>query len=101
SQVMYQGDPVAAVAADTEERAIDAARVIRVQCEALPQLANVEQALAADAPAVFPGGNTKQGAAEETGDLAAGFGNAAHVVDATYATHVLTHVCLETPRRVS
>jgi xanthine dehydrogenase YagR molybdenum-binding subunit len=96
AQVMYQGDPVAAVAADTEERARDAARLIRVRYETLPHLANVEQALAADAPAVFPGGNTKQGSTDETGDLAAGFARAAHVVEATYATHVITHVCLET-----
>jgi xanthine dehydrogenase YagR molybdenum-binding subunit len=96
AQVMYQGDPVAAVAADTEERALDAARLIRVRYDALPHLANVEQALAPDAPAVFPGGNTRQGAAEETGDLAAGFAQAAHTIDATYSTHVITHVCLET-----
>ena len=47
AQVMYQGDPVAAVAADTEERALDAARLIRVRYEVLPHLANVEQAMAA------------------------------------------------------
>jgi xanthine dehydrogenase YagR molybdenum-binding subunit len=96
SQVMYQGDPVAAIAADTEERALDAARLIRVRYEALPHLANIEQALAPDAPAVFPGGNTRQGTTEETGDLPAGFAQAAHTIDATYATHVITHVCLET-----
>ena len=44
----------------------------------------------------FPNGNTRQGATEETGDLAAGFAKAAHIVEATYATHVITHVCLET-----
>src|SRR3954449_1824342 len=49
TQVMYQGDPVAAVAADTEERARDAARLVRVRYEPLPHLANVEQAMAADA----------------------------------------------------
>ena len=96
AQVMYQGDPVAAVAADTEERALDAARLVRVRYEALPHFANVEQAMAADAPAVFPSGNTRQGTAEETGDLDAGFAKAAHVVEATYSTHVITHVCLET-----
>jgi xanthine dehydrogenase YagR molybdenum-binding subunit len=96
AQVMYPGDPVAAVAADTEERALDAARLVRVRYETLPHLATVEQALAADAPAVFPNGNTRQGATEETGDLAAGFAKATHVVEATYATHVITHVCLET-----
>jgi xanthine dehydrogenase YagR molybdenum-binding subunit len=96
TQVMYQGDPVAAVAADTEERARDAARLVRVRYEPLPHLANVEQAMAADAPPVFPNGNVRAGARDETGDLAAGFANAAHTVDETYSTHVITHVCLET-----
>ena len=96
SQVMFQGDEVAAVAADTEERAIDAARLIRVNYEPLPHVATVDQAMAIDAPRVFPGGNTKQGAAEENGDLDAGFKQAAHVVEQTYSTHVITHVCLET-----
>src|SRR5258707_11251178 len=96
AQVMYQGDPVAAVAADTEERSLDAARMIRVRYEVLPHFANVEQAMAPDAPVVFPNGNTRQGSAEETGDLAAGFAKAAHVVEATYSTHVIGHVCLET-----
>ena len=52
--------------------------------------------MAADAPAVFPGGNTKQANADETGDLDAGFKAAAHVIEQTYSTHVITHVCLET-----
>ena len=37
-----------------------------------------------------------QGTAQETGDLDAGFKQAAHIVEQTYATHVITHVCLET-----
>jgi len=96
AQVMYQGDPVAGIAADTEERARDAARLIRVQYEQLPHLNSVEQAMAADAPAVFPGGNVREGSKEETGALDDGFAKAAHVVEATYSTHVITHVCLET-----
>ena len=96
AQVMYQGDPVAGVAADTEERALDAARLVRVRYETLPHLSSVEQAMAENAPAVFPNGNTRKATAEETGDLTTGFASAAHVVEATYATHVITHVCLET-----
>jgi len=96
AQTMYQGDPVAAIAADTEERVNDAARLVRVRYEVLPHLASVEQAMAEAAPAVFPGGNTKQGAAEENGNVDDGFKQAAHVVEATYATHIITHVCLET-----
>ncbi len=96
AEVMYQGDPVAAVAADTEEHARDAARLVRVEYEPLPHLTTVEQAMSATAPTVFPGGNTRQGSAEETGDLEAGFREAAHIIEATYSTHVITHVCLET-----
>jgi xanthine dehydrogenase YagR molybdenum-binding subunit len=94
-KVMFQGDEVAAVAADTEEHAWDAMRLIKVQYEELPHLANVDQALAADAPVVFEGGNQKLGATEETGDVEAGFKQAAHIVEGTYSTHVITHVCLE------
>src|SRR5207245_1567485 len=36
------------------------------------------------------------GARQETGDLDAGFKQAAHIVEQTYSTHVITHVCLET-----
>jgi len=95
TEVLFQGDEVAAIAADTEERANDIARLVRVRYEALPHFATVEQAMAPDAPKVFPMGNTRPGSAEEAGDLAAGFKEAAHIVEQTYSTHVITHVCLE------
>jgi len=95
-KVVYQGDEVACLAAQTEEQALDALRLIKVQYEPLPHLANVEQAMRPEAPAVFEGGNVKVGSAEENGDLAAGFKAAAHVVENTYNTQVQTHVCLET-----
>jgi len=93
--VMYQGDEVAAVAADTEEHAIDAARLVKVEYEVLPHVILVDQALSGSAPPVFTGGNVRQGTAQENGDLAAGFKQAAHTLEATYSTHVITHVCLE------
>ena len=93
--VMYQGDEVAAVAADTEEHAIDAARLVKVEYEVLPHVILVDQALSGSAPPVFTGGNVRQGTAQENGDLAAGFKQAAHTLEGTYSTHVITHVCLE------
>ena len=96
SKVLYQGDEVAAVAADTEEHAWDAVRLVKVEYETLPHLATVEQALDPNAPQIFEGGNTKNGAVEEDGNLDEGFKQAAHVVEQTYSTHVITHVCLET-----
>ncbi len=95
NRVMFQGDEVAAVAADTEEHAIDAARLVRVEYEVLPHITLVEPALAGTAPPVFTKGNVRQGQTQETGDLAAGFKAAAHTIEETYATHVITHTCLE------
>ena len=93
--VMFQGDEVAAIAADTEERANHAARLVKVEYEVLPHVVNVDQALAGTAPPVFTPANVRVGTAQENGDLAAGFSAAAHRIDETYSTHVITHVCLE------
>jgi xanthine dehydrogenase YagR molybdenum-binding subunit len=100
AQAMYQGDPVAAVAAETEEQAIDAARLVKVTYDVLEHVATVEQAMAADAPKIFESlqgtvGNQRKGNVDEQGDLDAGFKAAAHIVEQTYSTHVITHVCME------
>jgi xanthine dehydrogenase YagR molybdenum-binding subunit len=95
SELMYQGDEIAAVAADTEEHAIDAARAVKVEYDVLPSVINVDTALAGQAPEVFQGGNIRQGQTQEAGDIAAGFQKAAYTVEATYETPVITHVCLE------
>jgi xanthine dehydrogenase YagR molybdenum-binding subunit len=94
-KVMFQGDEVAGVAADTEEHAIDAARAIVVKYEVLPHVTIEEKALSGSAPEVFKGGNVRPAKPQETGDLAAGFKAAAYTFEATYATQVITHTCLE------
>src|SRR4051812_2629976 len=97
AECKYQGDPVAAVAADTEELAEDAARLIKVTYDVMQHVANVEQAMDNGAPAWAAGtANTRKGNAEENGNIDDGFKQAAHVVEQTYATHVITHVCMET-----
>jgi xanthine dehydrogenase YagR molybdenum-binding subunit len=95
-KVMFQGEEVAALAAATEEQADDALRMIKVQYEVLPHIATEALAMRDGAPLVFKDGNIKDGDTEESGDLAAGFKAAAHVVEASYATQVQTHVSLET-----
>ena len=95
SRVMFQGDEVAAVAADTEERAIDAARLVNVEYEVLPHVTVVEQVLDGKSPEVFTGGNVRQGQTQESGDLEAGLRDAAHTLEETYSTHVITHTCME------
>ncbi len=101
AEAMYQGDAIAAIAADTEDRARDAARLVKVEYETLPHFSREAQAMAPGAPVVFQPGNTRPGQTQEVGDLEAGFKAAAHVVEATYSTHVITHVCLESHGAVS
>ena len=96
SVVLYQGDEIAAVVADTEEHAIDAARAVKVEYEVLPAVISVDSALAGRAPeGVFPNGNVRQANTQEVGDIAAGFAAAAHTLEQTYSTHVITHACME------
>jgi xanthine dehydrogenase YagR molybdenum-binding subunit len=96
AKVMFQGEEVAALAAATEEQADDALRLISVRYEVLPHIATPALAMRDGAPPVFKDGNIKAGDTEEAGDLDAGFKAAAHVVEASYATQVQTHVSLET-----
>jgi xanthine dehydrogenase YagR molybdenum-binding subunit len=96
AKVMFQGEEVAALAAATEEQADDALRLIAVKYEVLPHIATEALAQQAGAPLVFKDGNIKEGDTEEAGDLDAGFKAAAHIVEASYATQVQTHVSLET-----
>ncbi|QPM90573.1 xanthine dehydrogenase family protein molybdopterin-binding subunit [Pseudooceanicola algae] len=53
-RVRYEGDMVAAVAADTEAQANDALAAIRVVYEELPALPGIDAALDEEAPELFP-----------------------------------------------
>jgi carbon-monoxide dehydrogenase large subunit len=52
--VRYVGDPVALVVAETRAQALDAAELVDVDYEELPVVADMELALADDAPLQFP-----------------------------------------------
>ncbi|MBX9695889.1 MAG: molybdopterin-dependent oxidoreductase, partial [Cyanobacteria bacterium] len=91
----FQGDDIAAVAADTEELARDAVRAIEVEYEVLPHVATVEQAMAPGAPAINNRGNVQKGRAQTNGEPDSAMEKADAVIEATYDMPVVTHVCLE------
>ncbi|MFN8677925.1 MAG: xanthine dehydrogenase family protein molybdopterin-binding subunit [Thermomicrobiales bacterium] len=94
--VRYIGDEVAAVAAESEDQAEDALRLIEVTYDPLPFVMTAAAALAEGAPAIHPGGNIAGEVVEyERGDLAAGFRQAEVVVEATYTTQAALHNALE------
>ena len=96
SNINYQGEEVAAVAATTEAIARDAMRLIKVDYEVLQPLATIEQAMSPNAPQAFPRGNVTNPNVRGEGDVEAALKTAAHVVEGTYQTQVQTHTSLET-----
>ena len=94
----YEGEAVAAVAAETPYQAKDALRAIKVEYEELPFVSNVDAALAPDAPSAV-GFDTNRTAPEpqvtERGDIAAGFAAADVVLDETYTVDYQIHTALE------
>jgi CO/xanthine dehydrogenase Mo-binding subunit len=98
-KVLYEGHPVAAVAARTRKQARVAADAIEVTYELLPHVLTVDEAMAGDAPILHEGMRTRgvDPAPEadtnvasrinhERGDLDKGFADADLVVERTFTT---------------
>ena len=94
-KVRYVGDAVAIVAAETEEIAEEALRLIEVDYEPLPVVASPEAALAPDAPLIHERGNVLRYAEVRRGDVEAGFAEAEVIVENTYRTPFGEHGFLE------
>src|SRR5919109_1458767 len=94
--VRFIGDEVAAVAADTEEIADDALRLIEVEYEPLPFAVDLTAALRPNAPRLRPSGNIAgEPKVYQRGDPEAGFREADVIIDAVYTTQTALHNCLE------
>src|SRR5579872_5106942 len=87
-ELMWQGQEVASVAAETEEIAKTASRMIKVQYEVLPHLVREDDLSKAGARAKPAGEQVK-------GDPDKAFQEADAVVEAQYGIPVITHCCLE------
>jgi len=120
-EVFFAGHPVAAVVAQTEAIAEDAAALVAIEWEELPALPDMLAAMRPDAPRVGPGGGgdteeelsmhgAEAGAADETapegpniattshltrGDVEAGLREADVVIERTYTTSMLHQGYLE------
>jgi CO/xanthine dehydrogenase Mo-binding subunit len=106
-RVRYVGEPVCAVVARTRSQAVEAARMVEVEIEALPALLTPEQAMAQDADPLHPdlpshsdvGPNVCREAVHEVGDTDAAFARAAYVHHAIYTCPAVYHYAME-PFRV-
>ncbi|HSW29872.1 MAG TPA: xanthine dehydrogenase family protein molybdopterin-binding subunit [Longimicrobiales bacterium] len=96
SECRYEGEDVAAVAADTPYIARDALRAIVVDYEPLPFVSDERDALVAGAPLVRPEGNRVAApAVYERGSVQAGFAAADVVVEQELRTECEFHAPLE------
>lgn len=92
--VRYVGDRVAVVIAESVEAARDAVDLVAVDYEALPAVVDPEQALAGDAPLLFPahGDNVALSVAEPSGDP---FDGATRIVRGRYENQRMAVVPME------
>ena len=95
-RVRYVGEPVALVAAETEEIAKDAIKAIHVRYRELPVITNPHQALAEGAPLIHEKGNLLLHSKIRKGNVDLGFSQADVIVENTYRTHVVDHAYMET-----
>lgn len=96
--VMFAGEPIAAVAAETPEIAEDALRAVKITYEPKRFVVNPDRALASGAPLVRPDvpGNLSQSRGATTGDVDGAFKTAYATIEGTYEAQTRLHCCLET-----
>lgn len=93
----YCGDAIASVAAETEEIAYEALRLIDVEYEVLPVVSTIEGALREDAPLVHERleSNIVQKTKVRKGDVEAGFQESDILLEKTFTTQCVEHAYLE------
>jgi len=95
-RVRYIGDPVALVAAETEDIAAEAVKAIRVKYRPLPVITSPREGLAEGAVKIHEKGNLLLHTKLRKGDVVQGFAQADVIVENTYQTQVVDHAYIET-----
>ncbi|MEW6673069.1 MAG: xanthine dehydrogenase family protein molybdopterin-binding subunit [Thermodesulfobacteriota bacterium] len=109
-RVRFVGDPVAAVAAETEAEALEALEKIRVQYEELPAVFDPREAMAEGAPLIHPdfetylrtipasmvpGTNICVTRKFSLGNVEQGFAEADEIFEDTFSAQALSHATME------
>ncbi len=91
----FEGEAIAAVAADTPYQARDAVQAIKVKYNVLRFVDDHTKALASDAVAIRPGGNKGKVDTYSRGNVEKGFAEADVVLEETYRTECELHTPTE------
>lgn len=101
-RVLYAGEPIVAVVAESEAAAIEGASKVRVTYTELPAVFDVEEALAPDAPVIKQSGTNyfvyegHHARRIRFGDVEEGFAQADHVFEWRYSSAPIEHAPTET-----
>ena len=94
--IYHAGDPVAAVAATTEQLAADALEKIKIEYEQLEPIFDPIEAMKETAPEVHPGqGNIYSSKIIQKGDVDKGFKDSYKIYENTFSTQMVEHVPME------
>ena len=94
--IYHAGDPVAAVAATTEQLAADALEKIKIEYEQLEPIFDPIEAMKESAPEVHPGqGNIYSSKIIQKGDVDKGFKDSYKIYENTFSTQMVEHVPME------
>ena len=93
-EVLWAGQEILSIAAETDDQARDAVRAVKIQFEPLPYL------VADVAPAKAPAGFAQQLNEQTDSDPDAGFQQAEVTHEGEYGNSVITHCCLESHGQV-
>src|SRR5947208_6766651 len=97
-KVRFVGDPVAAVAATTEDAAYEAALKVKVEYEPLPTISSIEEAIATPEPRIHDygdHGNLHKVVSMTFGDVEKGFEAADEIFEDTFYYEGNTHLPME------
>lgn len=94
-RVLYRGDGVAIVVAQTERAVVRGRDAVKVEYEELPVVADFDDALAEDAPRLHPDGNIMGGKRIRKGDTDAALAASDVIVSETFVTQTVDHAFLD------
>ncbi len=94
-RIRFRGDALAVVVATSESAAMAGRDAILVEYRPLPTVATIDDALAFDAPKLFPEGNIMGGKRIRKGDADAALADADVVFSETFQTQTVDHAFLD------
>ena len=94
-KIRFHGEPIAIIAADTREKAKEAAKLVKVEYELLPVFRNVEDAKNPELPALHGESNLLTEFFNEKGNVEQGFADSYLIVEDNFETPAQDHGYME------